>query len=930
MKLPTSQDIYNRILHDPGLDPAAFTIGYEDRTRGIVERAFVAWKQSVPWHRIRYYRLGDTRVWDRELRIDHLDAHRQSTPRPSTPRPSTLFNLPTQPFQEGGWTLVAPSPSEAPVQAPSTLRILSLNVLFEIHAPGGFDYAQRWAALVRLLEASHADIIALQEVTPALLGHLLAVPALRETYHFSEGATLRPYGQLLLSRFPMRAHTLEISPGKRLLTAQIPFTTHTLAVGVVHLSSQRAAHGERKRREQLSTLLESFEDASELLVLGDFNLPEGQLFELFSQHQLRDLWRVLHPALPGFTFDPRSNPLAAQTSSTGRPFRYDRIFLRSRSGWLLPEHLELTAQTPVEPAQTPPSDHFALLAQLSLSTPGLAELPPTYETALVILPELGCWPPIQAIREHHDRSFSRWMPHINLIYGFVPASALEAAAKRIAQALSTTAPFDVELARFQSFEHARSCSVWLEPQTEGRPLHHLQKRLQACFPQCDEVTRRGDAGFTPHLTVAQTSSPEAARQAIARWSRDWEPVSFRVDAVAIIARSADTPFEICHVVSLGSAGSDLHATLAAMGWEDSDVQPLRERIQGLAARALGGSARVELTGSHALGVAGPCSDVDWVVVSPRDTALTRMSQQAEQEGLALRAVHEARVPVLRGMIANTPVDIQVTAEPELYPGLGEAEAVMAHVGSRGSRYVVVLRALKAWAMARGIYGAEWGYPGGIAWATLAAWATRISTAHTPEALLLDVLDWLAMWDGEPVALGEPPATTPAHEPLWISSPAAPEINTTRSATRATRDRLLRTLERGAEQVRALRASGAPWDALFTPERIEATHSDALLIHLAASDREALHELRGRAGGELVGLVLTLERFSELDVSVYGWDWSPRAPRPHLGLVWGLSRALTGEELQVITAQVQSWSDGGVKSVACVRARELAGMWRPDV
>jgi poly(A) polymerase len=46
----------------------------------------------------------------------------------------------------------------------------------------------------------------------------------------------------------------------------------------------------------------------------------------------------------------------------------------------------------------------------------------------------------------HDKSFTRWMPHINLLYPFLEdnGSVFEGAAEEIAQAIATIQPFQVE------------------------------------------------------------------------------------------------------------------------------------------------------------------------------------------------------------------------------------------------------------------------------------------------------------------------------------------------------------------------------------------------------------------------------------------------------------------------------------------------------
>jgi poly(A) polymerase len=66
-------EVYNRIVWDARLDADAFVIGYRDRHApdGVLEMAASEWDPDgdVPWHRVRYFRCGETIVWDREQQI---------------------------------------------------------------------------------------------------------------------------------------------------------------------------------------------------------------------------------------------------------------------------------------------------------------------------------------------------------------------------------------------------------------------------------------------------------------------------------------------------------------------------------------------------------------------------------------------------------------------------------------------------------------------------------------------------------------------------------------------------------------------------------------------------------------------------------------------------------------------------------------------
>lgn len=75
-RFPTGKQVFDRIRWDEALDPAWFTIGVVDRETesGIAEVPFEAFVPDgdVPWHRLRYFRMGAYVVWDRAERVDRL------------------------------------------------------------------------------------------------------------------------------------------------------------------------------------------------------------------------------------------------------------------------------------------------------------------------------------------------------------------------------------------------------------------------------------------------------------------------------------------------------------------------------------------------------------------------------------------------------------------------------------------------------------------------------------------------------------------------------------------------------------------------------------------------------------------------------------------------------------------------------------------
>jgi RNA 2',3'-cyclic 3'-phosphodiesterase len=174
----------------------------------------------------------------------------------------------------------------------------------------------------------------------------------------------------------------------------------------------------------------------------------------------------------------------------------------------------------------------------------------THHTAVVAIPPPEVWDPIQAIRHQHDRNVHRWMPHITLLYPFMPRKQWGEALPRLLEVGRQSAAFQVTLATFRAFTHAfGKATVWLAPE----PRHAfvtLQATLQATFPAYDDQSRF-PSGFTPHLSVGQASSARGRQQLLETLQASWQPVQFTLTAIALIWREADGLFQIAHGIPLG-------------------------------------------------------------------------------------------------------------------------------------------------------------------------------------------------------------------------------------------------------------------------------------------------------------------------------------------------------------------------------------------
>lgn len=202
---------------------------------------------------------------------------------------------------------------------------------------------------------------------------------------------------------------------------------------------------------------------------------------------------------------------------------------------------------------------------LGFSTTAAHSLPKSVKSAVVVMPAVASWDPIQRVRRENDKSFYRWMPHINILYPFHEdrGSSFQEAAQEAEKALRWLQPVDLQLHNLSFFQHGpRSCTVWAGPEEGSESaawLQSLHASLLAAFPQCTDLNDdpdRGIDGFEPHLSLGGWPGPSKAESAIVSLQKGgWEPLEFAVDSVYLISRkNYNDPFSVRWAVPLGGGG----------------------------------------------------------------------------------------------------------------------------------------------------------------------------------------------------------------------------------------------------------------------------------------------------------------------------------------------------------------------------------------
>ena len=359
VKLPPIQEIYNRIIWDKRLNKKAFIIGFTDRMSraGLREKPLIEWNTGdieIPWHRIQYIRCGDTKVWDRQQRIDlfasdRLPAEAWAEDLDYDKKDDDSFFLPKQvyAFTANAWK---PFVHEVGNSVTESIRIVTYNVLSDEHEKELIKTHLRIPAIITQLKQTEADIVVLQEATVPLLHVLMQEHWVKQMYisEGREGKNIEPQGNIILARYPFTLSEYAYSPQKKFLVGHWIFHHQSFHVAALHLTSNRSDNAIVTREKQLQAVLDYLQSLpGDAVVAGDFNSREEDVFLSAASHGFEDIWPGLHPNDPGYTFDPRKNSIAQKMTVSGHPGRLDRILLKSASEVWKAEKAELFARQPI-------------------------------------------------------------------------------------------------------------------------------------------------------------------------------------------------------------------------------------------------------------------------------------------------------------------------------------------------------------------------------------------------------------------------------------------------------------------------------------------------------------------------------------------------------------------------------------------------------
>ena len=169
-------------------------------------------------------------------------------------------------------------------------------------------------------------------------------------------------------------------------------------------------------------------------------------------------------------------------------------------------------------------------------------------TALTLIVPENCWDKINTIRKEYDNAYSRWDPHINLIFPFVSVDMFDEYYDRLQPALGGFGPIDLHFNKIGFFSQKGQATVNLQL-SDDKDLQELFKIITKTIPE----VKPKHPEFHPHLTIGQFKKSEldAKLKELTAWLGDGIKVT--IDSIYMINRSKTdntVPFSINKTISL--------------------------------------------------------------------------------------------------------------------------------------------------------------------------------------------------------------------------------------------------------------------------------------------------------------------------------------------------------------------------------------------
>lgn len=315
-------------------------------------------------------------------------------------------------------------------------------------------------------------------------------------------------------------------------------------------------------------------------------------------------------------------------------------------------------------------------------------------------------------------------------------------------------------------------------------------------------------------------------------------------------------------------------------------------------------------GSYRLGVYGPGSDIDTLVVVPKhvtrdhffdifDKLLRKLPDLDE-----IASVPDAFVPIIKIKISGISIDLicahldiaqvplDLTLEDKnLLKNIDEKD-LRALNGTRVTDEILklvpqptvfkhALRAIKMWAQRRAIYGNIMGFPGGVAWAMLVARICQLYPNAVSATIVGKFFNILTKWNWPQPVLLKPIEDGPLQVRVWnpkiypldrshrmpVITPAYPSMCATHNITSSTQKVIISELKRGGVILDEIVTGTKTWADFFVKHTFFQEYKYYLSI-VAATKGSAENHLKwsGLVESKVRLLVQKLETLDTIGIS----------------------------------------------------------------
>ncbi|OHW96392.1 poly polymerase [Colletotrichum incanum] len=337
----------------------------------------------------------------------------------------------------------------------------------------------------------------------------------------------------------------------------------------------------------------------------------------------------------------------------------------------------------------------------------------------------------------------------------------------------------------------------------------------------------------------------------------------------------------------------------------------RKREEGNDALIRDARGKIFTYGSYRLGVYGPGSDIDTLVVAPKYVTradyfeifpdlLKEMAPPGAITDMAV--VADAFVPIIKfefsgisidlifsriAMLKQLPKDFNVQ-DSGLLRGLDEAELrslngtrvtdeILSLVPEQAT-FKLALRAIKLWAQRRAIYANIMGFPGGVAWAMLVARVCQLYPKAASSVIVNKFFHIMRRWPWPQPVLLKQVEGGPLQVRVWnpklykgdqfhlmpVITPAYPSMCATYNITRSAMTVIQQELQRGCEITDAIMLGRSPWSDLFVKHTFFTQgYKYYISVITSSTDKEAHKVWSGYVESKVRVLVQGLEQHQSI-------------------------------------------------------------------